>query len=208
VILLIDKPAGITSYDVIRKLKHKYPGQKIGHAGTLDPNATGLLIIGVGSDTKKLTQFLKLDKEYEATILLGQKTDTGDIDGKVILEKGVPSLDKAEIIKQLKNLEGNNEYELPVYSAIKQNGEPLYKKARRGDVVIAPKRIMQVHSAELKDYTVPILKVVFKVGSGTYIRSLAEVLGEMFGTVATLKELRRTKIGEYELGKGMEVLGD
>lgn len=205
-ILLIDKPAGITSYDVIRELKHKYPGQKIGHAGTLDPNATGLLIIGTGDDTKKLTQFLKLDKEYEATIELGRKTDTGDIDGKVIFEKNVPDLTKTEIIKQLKNLEGDKEYELPIYSAIKQGGDPLYKKARRGDVVIAPKRIMKVYLAEFKEYSPPILKVIFKVGSGTYIRSLAEALGEMLGTVATLKELRRTRIGEYDVGEVVETL--
>ncbi len=198
-ILLIDKSSGITSYDVIRKLKPRYPKQKIGHAGTLDPNATGLLIIGIGDDTKKLTQFLKLDKEYEALIELGIKTDTGDIDGKIIEEKSVPNLLDEEISKVLRELEGENEYVLPIYSAIKSGGEPLYKKARRGDKIIAPTRQMKVYSTQLIEYKKPFIKVIFSVASGTYIRSLAEKIGEQLGTVATLFELRRTKIGDFSV---------
>jgi len=189
VILLIDKPSGITSYDVIRRLKKDFIGQKIGHAGTLDPLATGLLIVGTGTDTKKLTQFLKLDKEYQATIKLGVKTDTGDGDGVVIEEKSIPDLNDGGIVSVLKSLVGENEYDLPAYSAVKSGGEPLYKKARRGEKFDVPRRIMKVYSAEFIEYKEPIVKVKFKVGSGTYIRSLAESFGEKLGTVATIKEL-------------------
>ncbi|MFZ3020080.1 MAG: tRNA pseudouridine(55) synthase TruB [Minisyncoccia bacterium] len=200
-ILLIDKPTGITSYDVIRKLKLVYPKQKIGHAGTLDPNASGLLIVGVGDDTKKLAQFLKLDKEYDAVVELGIKTDTGDIDGKIIQEMAVPEINEGQISKVLEHLLGENEYDLPVYSAIKSGGEPLYKKVRRGEKVVAPKRKMIVYSAKLIKYKKPYIKIKFFVGSGTYIRSLAEVIGQKLNTVATLKNLRRTKIGDYVVEK-------
>lgn len=203
-IFLIDKPEGITSYDVIRRLKKDgkvNTKEKIGHAGTLDPMATGLMIIGTDSDTKKLNKFLKLDKEYEATIKLGIKTNTGDITGEVLGEKAVPNIAKEKILEVLSSLIGEHEYVIPVFSAVKSGGEPLYKKARRGEKIDAPFRKMKVISAELLDFNCRDIKAKFFVGSGTYIRSLAEVVGERLGTLATLSQLRRTKIGDFDVEK-------
>ncbi|MFC1623629.1 tRNA pseudouridine(55) synthase TruB [Patescibacteria group bacterium] len=201
-LILIDKPKGITSFDVIRQLRRKLNIKKMGHAGTLDPNASGLMLIGVEKGTKKLKDLIGLDKTYIAEILLGKKTDTGDITGKVIEEKEIPELNEDAIKEVLKSLEGEQELEVSLYSAIKRKGKPLYKYARAGEKIEKPKRVMTVYSANLKSGvldTPPIVKVEFDVGSGTYIRSLAEELGERLGTVATLQNLRRTKIGNFEI---------
>lgn len=200
-ILLIDKPKGITSYDVIRKLKPKYPGQKIGHAGTLDPMATGLMIIGVGSGTKKLNDFLKLGKRYEAEITLGIKTDTSDITGRIIEEEIVPELDENKIKQSIESLIGENKLPISIYSALKKDGKPLYKYAREGKEIEAPMRMMKVYKAEFISFDKNTLKIkaIFDVASGTYIRSLAEEIGERLGTVATLSELRRTRVGSFDI---------
>ena len=143
-ILLVDKPKGITSFDVIRKIKKKYGDLKIGHAGTLDPLATGLLILGVGEGTKKMGDFLKLPKVYEAHILLGIKTDTGDVDGKIIEEKVVNFVDEKEVERVFKSLVGDITLRVPVYSAVKQGGVPLYRRARRGEKVVPPEKKMHI----------------------------------------------------------------
>ncbi|PIT87527.1 MAG: tRNA pseudouridine(55) synthase TruB [Candidatus Magasanikbacteria bacterium CG10_big_fil_rev_8_21_14_0_10_40_10] len=202
-IILIDKPKGITSFDVIRRLRRQLGIKKMGHAGTLDPLATGLMIVGVGSGTKKLNEFLKLDKTYEAEILLGKSTDTGDLEGEVLEEKSVSLIDDEKIKKVLAGLVGDNLLPVPVYSAIKRGGEALYKKARRGEDVEPPKKNMTVYRAELKrsEFTdgAGVLKVVFDVASGTYIRSLAEEIGQRLGYPATIKELRRTQVGQWRV---------
>ena len=128
-IILIDKPKGITSFDVIRIIKKKYNIQKAGHAGTLDPNATGLMIIGIGNGTKKLNQYLKLDKVYNASILIGISTDTFDIDGKIINNQNIEKINLKNIKKELKNLIGKINLQVPIYSSIKINGQRLYKIA-------------------------------------------------------------------------------
>ncbi|HBV00847.1 MAG TPA: hypothetical protein DEF00_00435 [Candidatus Taylorbacteria bacterium] len=152
-ILLVDKPQGITSFDCIRILRRKLGVRKMGHAGTLDPMATGLMIIGVGEGTKKLQDFLKLDKTYKAEILLGVSTDTGDITGKILKELGSMNYElwkgkEAEIKKILEGMVGKLSLPVPAYSAIKRGGEPLYKKARRGEKVEPPVKIMEVLSVE------------------------------------------------------------
>lgn len=204
-IILIDKPKGITSFDVIRRLRRKLGVRKMGHAGTLDPLASGLMIVAVGDGTKELSNYIKLPKEYIAEILVGERRSTGDMEGVVVEEKEVKKLDldKEKIKKILRNIEGEIELPVPVYSAIKEKGERLYKKARKGEKVIPPKKKMRVIKAELlnckrveKHF---ILTVVFEVTSGTYIRSLAEEVGCRLGYPATIKELRRTKIGGFKV---------
>lgn len=202
-ILLVDKPKGVTSYDVIRELKRRYGELKIGHAGTLDPLATGLLILGIGDGTKKMGEFLKLPKTYEAHILLGVRTDTGDMEGRVLEEKEVNFVDEKEIKKVFEGLIGEIELPVPAYSAIKQSGEPLYKKARRGESVILPKKKMNIFKIELlgiikKDGKI-ILFVEMDVGSGAYVRSIAEEVGRRLNVPATVKELRRTRIGDFKV---------
>lgn len=198
-IILADKPAGITSFEAVNLVKKKVGAKKAGHAGTLDPLATGLLIIGTERKTKNLGDFSKLPKRYEAEILFGVKTDTGDIDGKILLEEKPPEISESKIKKALAGMQGELLLSVPAFSAIKKNGVPLYKYARRGEKIEVPERKMTVFEAKLLA-TEPVknlVKVSFYVSSGTYVRSLAEELGKRLGTVATLKNLRRISIGDF-----------
>lgn len=217
-ILLIDKPSGITSFDVIRRLRRLYTethegakAPKMGHAGTLDPLATGLMVLGVGAGTKKLTELTKLDKEYVAEVLIGEQRATGDLEGEVMAEKVVE--DTAEILQSkisavLQDMIGELTLPVSAYSAIKVDGVPMYKRARRaaekGQIVEeVPTRLMKVYEAELLSVEVSgsrgVATVRFYVGSGTYIRSLAEELGKRINYPACLQNLRRTKVGEFSI---------
>jgi len=209
-ILLIDKPKGITSFDVIRQLRRKLNIKKMGHSGTLDPAATGLMIIGINKGTKKLNDFIKLDKVYQTEVLLGIKTDSGDLEGKTLKEKEIiEEIKEQDIQKVLDDITGEIELYVPIYSAIKRGGEALYKKARRGEKVEPPKKMMNIYWIKLLKYYQEdkkyILSIEIKVSSGTYIRSIAEEIGERLGYPAVVKELRRTKIGEFDI-KDAEVL--
>ncbi len=208
-IILIDKPKGITSFDVIRRLRRKLGVRKMGHAGTLDPLASGLMIIGIEKGTKKLKNLIGLDKEYIAEVLLGIRTDTGDMEGKIIEEKKVIPVDvsRSGIEAVLNGMLGTLELPVPIYSAIKRGGESLYKKARRGEKVEPPNKKMEIKSIELLNLHTGcsntefedkiILQIKLEVSSGTYIRSIAEEIGNCLGVPATIKELRRTKVGEF-----------
>lgn len=198
-IMTIDKPKGITSYTVIRILKRKMGHLKMGHAGTLDPMATGLMIIGVDKGTKKLNEYLKLSKTYEAEITLGIKTDTSDITGKILEEKNVPKLSEKEIKSALKATLGEHEFPVSIYSALKKDGKPLYKYAREGKTIESPLRKMKINIAKLQSFDGKVIRAVFDVESGTYIRSIAEEIGKKLGTVATLSNLRRTRIGDFNV---------
>ena len=207
-LLLIDKPYGITSFDVIRRLRRKLNIKKMGHAGTLDPLATGLMIIGVGAGTKKLTELVKLDKEYVAEVRIGESRTTGDLEGEVVESKKVEGLESETVVITLGAMVGILELPVSAYSAIKVDGVPMYKRARKaektGEVVIEiPLRQMRVDEAVLISYEIHkewvVVTVRFKVGSGTYIRSLAEELGRRLGYPATLQNLRRTKVGEFDI---------
>lgn len=202
-LLLIDKPKGISSFDVIRQLRKKFEVKKMGHAGTLDPLATGLLVVGVGEGTKKLRDIIGQDKIYEAEIVLGEKRATGDMEGEIIEEKEVKNINEKEVQDVLQSMKGSLILRIPAYSAIRQGGVPLYKKARRGESVVPPPRVMEVksvelHSIEQKEKRVHVF-VTFKVSSGTYIRSLAEEFGERLGFPATLGNLRRTQVGNFSI---------
>jgi tRNA pseudouridine55 synthase len=207
-ILLIDKPHGITSFDVIRRLRRILNIKKIGHAGTLDPLATGLMIIGVGAGTKKLTELVKLDKEYIAEIQIGESRTTGDLEGEIVESMAVEGLELEEVEKALASMVGVLKLPVSAYSAIKVDGVPMYKRARNaektGEVVTeVPMRQMRVDEAVCVSYKIhrqlAVATVRFSVGSGTYIRSLAEELGRRLGYPATLQNLRRTKVGEFDI---------
>ena len=202
-IVLIDKPKGPTSFDMVSRLRRKLGIRKIGHAGTLDPLASGLLILGVGKGTKKLADLIKLPKTYEAEILLGVSTDTGDLEGKVLKEQEIKTLDIKEVKRMVKGLVGKLLLKVPAYSAIKVKGERLYKIAREGRTVDLPEKEMEVTKAVfkscLKSEKHYVLKVVLDVKSGTYVRSLAEEIGRRLSVPATLKNLKRTKIGKFNL---------
>lgn len=206
-IILVDKPSGWTSFDVVAKIRGKFraenPGQKIkvGHAGTLDPFATGLLIVLVGDATKQQDKFMKLDKEYEATLKLGYTSTTGDPEGTV--EK-IPNtkyqIPNGDQVKEILSLfSGVIEQTPPKYSAIKINGQRAYKLARAGrEVKIEPRKIT-INELSIISYQFPILKIRVGCSSGTYIRTLAEDIGKKLGCGAYLTELRRTKVGKYSI---------
>lgn len=202
-ILLVDKPKGITSFDVIRILRRKLSIRKMGHAGTLDPLASGLMIIGVEKGTKRLNDFLKLPKIYEAEILLGKKTTTGDMEGEILESKKVIKLNLKDVKKTLKEMTGKITLSVPLYSAVKIEGKALYKHARKGTKIKPPEKEMEIFWIKFKegykqddDY---VLILELEVASGTYIRSIAEELGRRLGFPATLQNLRRTKIGNFKI---------
>jgi len=202
-IILIDKPKGITSFGVIKLLREKTGIRKMGHAGTLDPLATGLLIIGVGKGTKKLSELIKLPKTYEASILLGVKTDTADLEGKVLEDVKVEKVDIRNIKEIVKGLGGKLLLKVPAYSAVKVKGERLYKLARQGKEVDLPEKEMEITKAVFKKLCKSgshyILELKLDVKSGTYIRSVAEEVGKRLGLPAALSDLRRTKVGKYKV---------
>lgn len=211
-LLLIDKPKGMSSFTVIRELRRRTEVRKFGHAGTLDPLATGLMLIGVEKGTKALTALVGLDKEYVATVLIGEQRATGDMEGRVLAERAYAhDCDNSHLATVLVSMIGEHVLPVSPYSAIKKDGVPMYKKARRaeqsGEIITeVPIRKMVVYEAELisagTEAAFPerlLVTVRFKVSSGTYIRSLAEELGRRLGYPATLADLRRTKIGSYSI---------
>ena len=210
-ILLVDKPVGWTSFDVVAKIrgqiKHSYLARgekptkrqlKVGHVGTLDPFATGLLVILLGDATKKAGEFLKLDKEYEATIRLGASSTTGDPEGDITEVSGiVPS--RKDVEAAIAKFRGVISQRPPIFSAIKIDGKRAYKLARDGKDVEIPERTVTIHSLEIIDYTYPDLRIRTQVSSGTYIRSLAVDIGNALGTGAYCSALRRTRIADWKI---------
>lgn len=202
-ILLVDKPADWTSHDVVAKVRSIIrvgTGQKVkvGHTGTLDPMATGLLVLVLGSYTKKAPQYSKLDKTYEAELTLGFTSTTGDSEGeKHKISDKKPGAD--EVKEVLKGFIGQINQTPPVYSAIKVDGQRAYKMARQGkEVKLEPRRVT-VYRLEVTEYKYPKLNVVAEVSSGTYIRALAGDIGQKLGTGAYLSALRRTEVGKFKL---------
>jgi tRNA pseudouridine55 synthase len=209
-LLLVDKPKGITSFDVIRRLRKELGVRKMGHAGTLDPLASGLMLIGIGDGTKKLDTYLKLPKSYEAEILLGERRATGDLEGAVLEEKTVLALDEHKVRNVLAGMLGPLELPVPRYSAIKQGGVRLYTKARKGqEIADLPVRTMEVTGIGFLGMRVEngrgYVRARFDVASGVYIRSLAEEFGTRLGYPATIKELRRTKIGDFAVADARSI---
>lgn len=200
-LLLIDKPGGWTSHDVVAYLRRKLGVKKIGHAGTLDPFATGLLIVGVGREaTKRLAEFLKMDKSYEATVRLGARSDTDDRTGTITPTSPPPVEQREETIRQtLGRFVGTIEQVPPAYSAKKVAGKKMYELARRGFVVEQKPVTVTIHSIELLDYQWPLARIRVSVSSGTYIRALARDVGESLGVGGYLEELRRTSIGNFKV---------
>lgn len=207
--LLIDKPAGITSHDVVSRVRRIFDTRKVGHAGTLDPFATGLLILGVGKKTKELTNLIGLDKTYEATALLGVTSDTYDPEGvktetnpKMYERPNLESIDKA-----LEKFRGSYEQKAPLHSAKKIKGRKLYELARSGEATeeMRPKKEVKISELEILNYAWPELKFRVSCSSGTYIRSLADDIGRELGCGAYLTQLRRTKIGEFNIQDAVQL---
>lgn len=206
--LLVDKPKGITSHDVIDEVRKITSERKVGHAGTLDPNATGLLIVGVSREsTRKLGDITKnTDKVYEAELLLGKETDTDDEEGIVISKaKGMLPPGEDEVIALLKTFVGKQKQIPPAYSAIKVKGKKAYEQARKGKSLELKPRDIRIYSIKLLNYTYPVIRMTVKVSSGTYIRALARDVGKRLGCGAYLRNLNRTEIGEYKLTNAVKL---
>ncbi len=196
VVLPIDKPKGITSFDVIRQLRRKLGVRKIGHAGTLDPMATGLLICLVGRATKKMNVILAYEKRYSGVIRLGQTTKSFDAEMPVEVEVDVSGLTKEDIITASAGFSGTILQDTPVYSAARMNGERLYKKARRGEKVVTPKRYVTIYNLQFGPLSGRDVSFELTCSTGTYVRSIAHELGQILGVGGHLVSLRRTWIGE------------
>lgn len=206
-ILFVDKPANMTSFGVVARIRRRLSQQlgkkaKVGHTGTLDPFATGLMIIVTGKECRNAMQYSKLDKEYEATIRLGQTSTTGDPEGELTDVSDIKPT-REQIESALEQFRGEITQRPPIYSAIKINGQRAYKLARKGEVVEMPERQVTVFSLELIDYNYPELKIRTHVSSGTYIRTLAQDIGTALGTGAYCTQLRRTKVAEYSVADAM-----
>lgn len=191
------KPVDWTSFSVVRKIKAHVKPSKVGHAGTLDPFAEGILIICIGKMTSRVESMMDLKKEYLATVQLGETTDTLDPTGTVIETAAVGSLDKSFLELKLKEFTGRIEQVPPMYSALKRNGVPLYKLARKGKVVDRKPRSVDVYSIDLLSVLESSFKIRVTCGRGTYIRALAADIARSLGTVGYLTELTRTAVGEY-----------
>jgi tRNA pseudouridine55 synthase len=198
-ILNIDKPSGISSYDVIRKLKQvlEPAPRSIGHAGTLDPLASGVLLVLVGAATKVSSLLLGRPKTYNAVVLLGRATDTDDVTGRVVRECAAPGIDAARLDAALDRFRGTFKQTPPAFSAIKQAGRPLYERARRGEAVAPEARTVTVYDLKLEEWTPPRVRLELTVSAGTYIRAVARDLGEVLGSCATLEALVRTRVGRF-----------
>lgn len=200
-IIVIDKPVGITSFDVIRVLRRNLKERRIGHTGTLDPLATGILVICVGKATKLAQDIEGYEKEYVADLELGFKTDTYDIEGKVLdkVEKFDISYENFE--KTLETFKGDIKQIPPMYSAIKVDGKKLYELAREGIEIERKARDVSIKNLEIISFDRAKAKINCTVSKGTYIRSLIYDLGEKLGTFATMIGLRRTRVGEEDLAR-------
>jgi tRNA pseudouridine55 synthase len=209
-ILLIDKPIGITSHDVVAQLRKKLSERKIGHAGTLDPFASGLLLMGVGSGTKLLHHLFGLDKQYEATIRLGQSTTTDDLDGEITAEHAASHITLEQVQSEIKNLTGLIKQVPSSVSAIKLEGKRAYELVREGKEVEIPARSVHVYHFQLLSEIRPFgdfieFDVRVDCSSGTYIRALARDMGNGLGVGGHLRALRRTRIGEFSVQEASSI---
>jgi tRNA pseudouridine55 synthase len=202
-VLLVDKPGEHTSHDVIARLRGKLRMRKIGHAGTLDPMATGLLIVLVGKATRVSQFIISLDKEYEGTIELGRTTDSQDADGQTMETRPVPALTEAEVRAALQGFLGDQYQTPPMFSAIKIDGVPLYKRARRGEEVEREPRFIRVMSWELLRFESPRIYFRLRCTKGTYVRTLAHDLGTRLGCGAHLSALRRTATDRFNVAQAL-----
>ena len=207
-ILIINKPKGRTSHDIVAKVK-RVVGNKVGHTGTLDPNATGVLPLLIGKGTLCSQYLIEHDKIYEVVLKLGAKTDTADIEGNIIEEQEVimESLDENNVLAVLSSFLGKQEQIPPMYSAIKVNGKKLYEYARKGQTVEIKPRQIEIYKCELKQINFKQKEINFIVhcSKGTYIRSLCEDIAEKLGTIGYMKELNRIKVGKFGIEQSITI---
>lgn len=200
-ILLVDKPAGITSHDVVDKIRRHFRFKKTGHGGTLDPQATGLLVILLGRGTKISQYLMSGDKTYEGTIRLGIATDSQDADGQVIREGDPSGITREQLEAAMASFRGDLHQIPPMVSAVKKAGVPLYKLARKGEEVEREPKLIHIYEFRMVDFNLPDARFVVRCTKGTYIRTLCHDIGEQLGCGAHLKQLRRTQSGPFNIDR-------
>jgi len=204
-VLLVDKPSGITSHDVVDRVRRQLRMKRVGHAGTLDPNATGLVIILVGKATKLSQYLMGLDKTYEGTIQLGLSTTTQDGEGEVIEEREVPPLTEEQVLGAMQEFVGDQYQTPPMFSAKKIDGVPLYKLARKGKTVEREPRFIRVSQFDLDRWESPEIDFTLQCSKGTYVRTIANDLGGKLECGGFLKELRRTDIDRFKIEDSVDL---
>ncbi len=198
-LLLTNKPAGCTSHDVVARIRSHFHLSKVGHGGTLDPLATGLLVILIGRATKFSAQVTGGDKTYAGSILLGLSTSTQDTAGKILAKRDTVGITSAQVAIGMKGFLGDIEQIPPMVSAVKKDGIPLYKLARKGREIEREPRPVRIHRFDLLDFNNPVITFEVESSKGTYVRTLAHDLGEQLGVGACLSSLRRTASGPFRL---------
>ncbi len=206
-IINIDKPIGWTSFDVVKKVKKITKHKKVGHGGTLDPFASGVLIIGTELDTKKLTGITNSDKAYEAQLELGKTTNTLDTEGEIIRTKEIPEFDSGKIKSVLNKFLGKQKQKPPMYSAKKYKGVRLYKLARKNITVEREDIEISIHNIELVDFTKNIIRFIVECSKGTYVRVLGKDIANKLKTVGYLTALKRTRVGDYLINDSLSIDG-
>jgi tRNA pseudouridine55 synthase len=202
-IIVVDKPAGITSFDVVRKIRHKFKTKKVGHCGTLDPIATGILVVLLGSDTKLFSKFSGFDKSYMATLQLGMSTSTGDCQGDVLNRCDASKISTRDLEDVFKEFTGEINQLPPMFSALKYHGRKLYEWARKGIEVPRQKRKIKIHELKICNFNLPYVDFYINCSKGTYVRTLAHDIGYRLGCGACLTSLRRVKLGPFNIDEAI-----
>ncbi len=197
-VIVVNKPKGLTSRDVVNEICKTLDTKKVGHTGTLDPIATGVLVLCIGKATKLVEILTSNDKEYIATVKLGILTDTLDIDGKVIKEENI-KLDKNKLIEVLNSFIGTYNQEVPIYSAVKIKGKKLYEYARENKTVDLPKRMVEIKDIKLLEFNINSYQFKVTVSKGTYIRSLIKDINDRLGIIGVMSDLQRTRQGKFSI---------
>ena len=198
-ILLVDKPSDHTSHDVVARIRGRFKLKKVGHGGTLDPSATGLLIILLGRGTRASNRFMSSDKTYEGTIRLGVTTDSQDADGNILKETDAAHITREQLESAMAKFKGDMYQMPPMVSAIKVAGVPLYKSAHKGKEIERKPRLIHIYSLKLLDFSSPTGSFVLRCSKGTYVRTICHDIGEALGVGAHLSKLRRTESGGYDV---------
>ena len=204
-ILVVNKPMGITSHDVVQNVRRKFRMQQVGHAGTLDPLATGVLVVLLGKSTKLFNQFVDMDKAYRATLILGTATNSADIQGKVLQQLPYEHITREQMEEVFKRSAGETEQVPPMVSAVKVQGKKLYQLARKGITVERQARPIKIHSLELKEFNPPHVLFYLECSKGTYVRQLAEDIGKKLGCGACITQIERTKVGPFHIEEAVDL---
>ncbi len=204
-IVIVNKPDGITSHDVVERVRRKFKMRRVGHAGTLDPMATGVLVVLLGKATKLFNKFVSFDKAYRAALILGTSTDSSDIRGKIIKQSPYEQITPGQIEEAFARFIGEIKQVPPMVSAIKFKGKKLYELARQGIQVERQARLIKIYSLQIESMNIPKVEFYVECSKGTYIRQLAYDIGEVLGCGACISQIERTKVGPFSIEEAVNL---